>query len=66
MAALPKAITVEAELVLRYSTGAETVLGAVTVQKGVHYKFDFIRTDEPLPATAITDSLARIQGAPEL
>jgi hypothetical protein len=59
--------TVEAELILRYSTGKETSLGAVTIEVDAHYQFSFSNPirDHPLPETAIKVSLASIQGASE-
>jgi len=65
MATVPKAVTIEAELILRYKSGKETALGAIAIEQGVHYQFAFEKTDTPLPETAITESLARIQGAAE-
>lgn len=60
MAATPK--TIEAELILRYKSGKETVLGPVTIEVDARYRFDFNRTDQPLPEGAIIEHLPRLEG----
>lgn len=58
MAKMPE--TIEAQLILRYPTGKETALGAITIEVHAAYHFEFTKTGQPVPEGAITDSLARI------